>query len=184
MTDDQLLERLRLSDPVALEAVVYRYHASIYTYLVRLVRHTQLAEDLTQECFFRVCGAVKSGRLPSALKPWLYKIATNLCKDQWKKASTQREVSAGEALLDAQADEQTVTSILERQWEREEVIRALMALDEESRGIVILRYYEDLKLQEIAEIVQLPINTLKWKLYRALKQLAGQFETKEAANDG
>jgi len=184
MTDEQLLEQLRLSNPAALEAVIYRYHAPIYGYITRLVRHSHLAEDLTQECFTRVCLAVKEGRLPRALRPWLYRIATNLCKDMWKKASYNNEVPTEAKFLSAAPDDNTITSILDRQWEREEVIRVLSMLDEESRSIVILRYYEDLKLQEISEIVELPLNTLKWKLYRALKRLALKLEDKEVVNDG
>jgi len=184
LTDEQLLNELRRMNPAALETVIYRYHAPIYAYLARLVRHSHLAEDLTQECFARVCTAVRDGRLPQALRPWLYAIATNLCKDMWKKAAYQNEVPTERQVLTAKPDRHTVTSILDRQWEREEVVRALSLLDAESRGIVVLRYYEDLKLQEIADIMEMPLNTVKWKLYRALKRLAHVLEEKGAANDG
>ena len=162
MTDEHLLEQLRRSNPAALEAVIYRYHAPIFGYITRLVRHSHLAEDLTQECFIRVCLAVKDGRLPRALKPWIYTVATNLCKDMWKKASYNYEVPTEAKHLSATPDDNTITSILDRQLEREEVISMLSLLDEESRSIVILRYYEDLKLQEISEIVEMPIACPDW----------------------
>jgi len=184
MTDEQLLEQLQGANPAALEAVIYRYHEPVFRYIARLVRHSHLAEDLTQECFTRVCVAVRDRRLPNKLRPWIYRIATNLCKDQWKKASYRSEVSVDDRqLLDA-PDDNTITSILARQWDREEVIRVLMLLDEDSRSIVILRYYEDLKLQEIAEIMELPLNTTKWKLYQALKRMAHKLEDGEVASDG
>ncbi len=184
MTDEQLLAQLQKVNPAALEAVIYRYHEPVYRYIARLVRQSHLAEDLTQECFARVCLAVRDRRLPQALRPWIYRIATNLCKDQWKKASYRSEVLVEDRRLTATPDDNTVASILDRQWEREEVIRVISLLDEESRSIVILRYYEDLKLQEIAEIVDLPLNTAKWKLYQALKKMARELAGEEAANDG
>ncbi|BBI35187.1 RNA polymerase sigma factor [Cohnella abietis] len=184
MTDEQLLEQLKLRNKAALEAVIYRYHAPIFSYITRLVRHPHIAEDLTQECFTRLCLAVRDGRLPNDLRPWMYTIATNLCKDLWKKVSYKKEVLTDDQTLSAEQDQHTVASILDRQWQREEVIRGLSLLSDENRQIVVLRYYQDLKLQEIAIIMELPLNTLKSKLYQALKKLAQLLEDKEAANDG
>lgn len=174
MTDEELLEQLRRGNEAALEALVFRYHAPIRTYIARLVRNPAQADELTQECFARVCRAALSGKLPERVRPWMYRIATNLCRDLWKKASYRSELPAEHRQMIRYPDRDTVTSIMERQWEREEIIRALERLPELDRKIVILRYYHDLKLEEIAETLDLPLNTLKSKLYKSLKSLAAE----------
>jgi len=184
LTDEQLLDQLREVNPAALEALIYRYHGPIYAYISRMVRSPHLAEDLTQECFARVCLAVREGRLPDRLRPWLYRIASNLCKDVWKKASFRNEIPVDDRVMEARPDRDTVSSILGRQWEREQIVAALSALSDDSRQIVVLRYYQDLKLQEIAEATDIPLNTVKSKLYQALRKMARRLEEKGEVRNG
>jgi RNA polymerase sigma factor, sigma-70 family len=179
MTDEELIQQLKQGNEAALEALVFRYHAPIRSYIARLVRNPAHADELTQECFERVCRAALNGRLPDRVRPWMYRIATNLCRDLWKKSSYRGELLAEQHKMISYPDRDTVTSILERQWEREEIIRALESLPEDHRKIVILRYYHDLKLEEIAEIMEMPLNTLKSKLYKSLKSLAAVLAGKE-----
>ena len=179
MTDEELLEQLRQGSEAALEALIFRYHAPIRTYIARLVRNPAHADELTQECFERVCHAALSGKLPERVRPWIYRIATNLCRDLWKKASYRSEMLAEQHQMIHYPDRDTVTSIVERQWEREEIVRALETLPETEQKIVILRYYHDLKLEEIAEMLDMPLSTLKSRLYKSLKSLAGALAGKE-----
>lgn len=173
MTDEELLEQLRQGNEAALEALIFRYHAPIRSYIARLVRNPAHADELTQECFERVCHAALGGKLPERVRPWIYRIATNLCRDLWRKASYRSEMPAGQLRMIHYPDRDTVTSIMERQWEREEIVRALESLPDIDRKIVVLRYYHDLKLEEIAELMEMPLNTLKSRLYKSLKSLAG-----------
>lgn len=168
----------------ALEALIYRYHGPIRAYLNRVLHSPSLADDLTQECFVRVITAAQSGRLPHQARPWIYRIATNLCKDLWKKSSYRQEQSVDPVKLSRQQDHETVASILERQWEREAVIECLQALQEDNRQIVILRYYHELKLEDIADIMGMPLSTLKSRLYQSLKKLAQLLQAKEGSDDG
>jgi RNA polymerase sigma factor (sigma-70 family) len=130
-----------------------------------------------------VCGdSIPAGPVP--LSPLDYKIASNLCKDLWKSAFYRRERSHEDEQLSAFSDknargQDTVTSIMEKQWEREAVIRALEQLDEEDRQIVILRFYEDLKLEEIAEMMEMNLNTLKSRLYKSFRLLAEILQREE-----
>ncbi|WNS46081.1 RNA polymerase sigma factor [Paenibacillus sp. MMS20-IR301] len=174
VTDEQLLMQYKQGNTAVLELFVYRYHQKIYAYLYRLTNKRQLAEDLVQECFVRVFTALQAGRLPERFRPWIYRIATNLCRDLWKSGVYRYEVAAMDTGVYDAADggRDTVASILDKQYEREAVIAALAALPEEERQIVILRFYEELKLDEIAELMELPPGTVKSKLYRAFRRLA------------
>lgn len=76
MTDEELLRQFGKGNFSALETLSYRYHATIQTYINRLMQSKGLAEDLTQECFIRVITSARLGRYPQSFRPWLYKIAT------------------------------------------------------------------------------------------------------------
>jgi RNA polymerase sigma-70 factor (ECF subfamily) len=149
-----------------------------------MLQQSSLADDLTQETFTRVIVAAQAGRLPERARPWIYQIATNLCKDLWKKSSYRNEQSTDQEALSRHQDRETITSILERQWEREAVVSAVQSLSEDHRHIVILRFYHELKLEEIAEIVGIPLSTLKSRLYQSLKKLADILRTEEEVSYG
>jgi RNA polymerase sigma-70 factor (ECF subfamily) len=185
VTDEQLLEQYKQGNTAVLELFVYRYHHTIYAYLYRLTSKRQLAEDLVQECFVRVFTALQAGRLPERFRPWIYRIATNLCRDVWKSGAYRYEVAAKDTGVYDAADggKDTVASFLDKQYEREAVIAALGALPEEERQIVILRFYEELKLDEIAELLELPPGTVKSKLYRAFRRLADTLQKEEEQDE-
>lgn len=174
LSDEQLLEQYRHGNTAVLELFVYRYHKPIYVYLYRMTNKRQLAEDLAQECFVRVFSALQAGRIPARFRPWIYRIATNLCRDMWKSGAHRYEFAVKDTGLNdvAAGGADTVSSLLDKQYEREAVIAALGGLPEEERQIVILRFYQELKLEEIAELLDAPLGTVKSRLYRAFRRLA------------
>ena len=177
MTDEQLVTEMRGGRQLAVEHMIYRYHAPIFAYLYRMTNSKPLAEDLTQECFLRAIEAIAAGRLPEALRPWLYTIAGNLCRDHWRRSSTRRETLKDDMELGLATD--SVVSILERQAEREQVVQALQQLDPDRRELIVLRFYQELKLHEIALILDVPLSTVKSRLYQTLGKLHSALEEEE-----
>ncbi|MBP1988767.1 RNA polymerase sigma factor [Paenibacillus eucommiae] len=184
ISDEELLEQIAHGNEASLEALVYRYHKPIFEYLQRMLNNSSLAEDLSQECFIRLCQTVRTGRLPSRFRPWIYRIATNLCKDVWKSSAYRKESLWEAEKLSLHSDSETVSSILERQWERESVIRALGSLAVDEREIIILRFYHELKLDEIAEMLEQPLGSIKTKLYKTFKKMAHLLNTEEVDKHG
>lgn len=170
MDDGELLRELQTGSRSAFEAMVYRYHGPLYAYLYRMLDRKPLAEDLVQECFLRAMEAFRKGHLPDSLRPWLYRIASNLCKDHWRKASYRSECLQDQPEMEYPAEE-TVASIFERQQERERVVEAVHRLSPEKRNLIVLRFYQELKLEEIARILELPLSTVKSRLYQSLGEL-------------
>lgn len=169
MQDEDYMRQLSLGIDSALDTLVFRYHKSLYGYAYRLLQDEKLAEDMVQETFLKIYQQGKKGCVPDQFKPWLYKIATNSCKDYWRKASTQREhVSAQSA-----PEQGDVRPIIDRQLERKWMIDLLNQLSFEYRSVLYLRFYQDLKYAEIALILELPINTVKGRIARGLKYLEG-----------
>jgi RNA polymerase sigma factor (sigma-70 family) len=179
MKDEELAGLYQQGDEAAMEAIIYRYHAPIQSYIYRMTNNSNTAEELAQECFIKVCVALKARIMPTQFRPWIYRIATNLCKDLWRKSAFRSEVLVEQDKLTSFPEGETVLSIMEKQWEREEIIQALAELPEDNRQIVVLRFYEDLKLEEIAEIVEMPVNTVKSRLYKSLKRLAQVLQANE-----
>lgn len=181
LQDEQLLEFMAKGDQTAFEVFVHRYHAPIYQYIERLVKDQKKAEDLVQEMFIRLIKQLQQKQIPTHPKAWLYRVATNLCKDYWKSAQYRSEAPPVDELPIKKDEKASVVEIYEHQETRKEILQALSHLPETQQQVVMLRFYQDLKLKEIAEILDLPLGTVKSNLFHALKKLKHFMdETKEA----
>lgn len=166
-SDEQLMTAVLAGDQAALAALVARHHTLLLGYLYRLVGGDHpLAEDLVQETFLRILRQrMRSPDRP--FKPWLYKIATNLARDHFKSASVRQRVRRGdeeESLLHLY---DSAPGPEERALAAEQVgeVRAALAqLSEDYRIVILLRFYQGLSLQEIAEILEIPLGTVKSRL--------------------
>ncbi|WP_096156809.1 MULTISPECIES: RNA polymerase sigma factor [Bacillus] len=181
--DEQLLELMAKGDQTAFEVFVHRYHAPIYQYIERLVKDSKKAEDLVQDTFIRLIKQLQQKHIPTHPKAWLYRVATNICKDYWKSAQYRSESPPADDLPIKKDEKPSVIEIYEHQETRKEILHALNHLPQTQQQIVMLRFFQDLKLKEIAEITDLPLGTVKSNLFHALKKLKHfmEDETKEAA---
>lgn len=167
MLDEQYLTELASGNESAFDSLVFRYHKPLFGYLYRLLHDEKQAEDLVQETFLKIYQEGKRGFIPEKFKPWMYKIATNRCKDYWKKASTKREF-ATEGIYDNPSQ---VYHIIDHQIERKWMMESLNQLSLDYRTALYLRFYQDLKYEEIALTLEIPLNTVKTRISRGLKQL-------------
>lgn len=169
MQDEDYMSQLSFGHDSALDTLVFRYHKPLYGYVYRLLQDEKLAEDIVQETFLKIYQQGKKGYVPDQFKPWMYKIATNSCKDYWKKAYTQREYYSAK---DVEETGQ-IHHIIDRQLERKWMVDSLNQLSLEYRSVLYLRFYQDLKYAEIALALELSINTVKTRITRGLKHLEG-----------
>ncbi len=166
-----------------LTELVHRYERELYRYLARYVGDRSLADDVFQNTFLQVHlkrGLYEDGR---PLRPWLYTIATNQAVDALRRAgrhptvsldqrNESSESSAG-ALIDMLvADTPGPLSELQGEERREWVKTAIAKLPDTLRQTLILAYYQDLKYREIAEILKIPVGTVKSRLHAALTKIA------------
>lgn len=167
MQDESYMKQLAAGNDTAFDALVVRYHKPLYGYVYRLLLDEKLAEDMVQDTFLKIYQQGKKGFVPEQFKPWMYKIATNNCKDYWKKSSTQRERFTDEII----EGEEQIHHIIDHQHERQWMVESLNQLTLNHRTVLYLRFYQDLTYEEIALTMETPINTIKTWLRRALKQL-------------
>jgi RNA polymerase sigma-70 factor (ECF subfamily) len=166
-SDEQLMTAVMVGDQVALAALVTRHHSPLLGYLYRLVGgDQQLAEDLVQETLLHVLRQ-RTYQADRPFKPWLYRIATNLARDYFKSAAVRklwREGDEEEALLHLYDSEPSPEERALAAEQDSEVRAALTQLGEEYRVVLVLRFYQGFSLQEIAEILRIPLGTVKSRL--------------------
>ncbi len=172
LSDENLLAEIRQGSRTALAVLVERHHSPLLGYLYRMTGGNRLlAEDLVQESFLRVLRGVGQFRPGQAFKPWLYAIASNLVRDHYKSADQRRT----EALLEESgiygAAPGGPEEALENAENARQVAVVLQRLPAHQLEVVVLRYYQDLSLAEIAEALDIPIGTVKSRLSLGLQTL-------------
>lgn len=182
MNDEELLHQLAHGSGSAIDTLIYKYHKLLYGYVFRMTTNEHTTADIVQETFVILYRQALKQQCPETLKPWLYKIATNLCRDYWKKASTRREVpwdwEHNSWPTDAMHPE--TIHFADQYADREWMMASINRLHMDHRAVIFLRFYQDLTYEQMAEALEVPVNTVKSRLYRALKQLEINLETEVA----
>src|SRR5947209_6431284 len=163
--------------------LVRRYERELYGYLCRYLGDASLAEDVFQNTFLQLYTKIGTYERGRPVRPWLYTIATHQAIDALRRAGRHQTLSLDQQREEtANGDVQTLLSMLEgrwsspleqvqaderRQWVRESVER----LPDFLRQVLVLAYYQGLKYREIADILDIPLGTVKSRLHAALVKL-------------
>ena len=178
-SDEQLalgVQRGRADD---LTFLVERYHAPLLGFLYRLTGGDRLlADDLVQETFLRLLARIDSYRYPRPLKPWLYAIAVNLARDHYKQADS-RHTDSLLADLDPPAGSTPEMEYLAGETTRQ-AVAALGSLPALQQEVLLLRYFQELSLKEIAQILQVPVGTVKSRLSLGLQRIKDEVKRTKA----
>ena len=175
---------LKRQDAGLLDELIVRYQHRLLRYLLYLTSNREMAEDLFQEVWMRVLvrGAQFNGK--ARFDTWLFTIARNLVIDQRRK----RTMSSLDELFDGKGDDDRPMSFeiadgeptpLDRLFnleDRERIAAALLQLDTLHREVLVLRFHEDLSLDEIAKVTHAPLSTVKSRLYRGLAAIKPKLE--------
>lgn len=166
-----LIHGLQLGDEAAMSRFVDRFYEPILNYLFRMLRDHAAAEDVCQEVFVRAMQRIGQVRDPKRLKAWLYRIATNAAHDYKRRRASDALYNAlPEANLPLDEANLHDSALKERMY----VADLLAVLGEEHREVIILRFYEDLSLPAISEVLGIPVGTVKSRLHYALRKLREQ----------
>jgi RNA polymerase sigma-70 factor (ECF subfamily) len=166
-SDEVLMFRLTNGDAGALRPLVDRYQAPLQTYLYRMLNGDfGAAEDSVQETFLRLIRQ-KSYREGQPVRPWLYRIATNVAVDWLRRRRLLPLHDVGQR----EVTEREPAAVAERSDQAASVRMMLQGLPEESRTVLILRFYQEMSLQEIAETLDIPLGTVKSRLFAAARRV-------------
>src|SRR5271170_1285302 len=181
---DTEIAQLRRGDLDALSTLLTRYQNRLYRYLLRMVRQPAEAEDLFQQTWLRVAEKIQHYDPRRSFEAWLFTLARNLAIDHLRRV---RPESLDEPIGDAAAGETAATRLpsherpaIEGILQRERSQRlgvVLETLPVVQREVLTLRFEEEMKIEEIAEVLGAPLSTVKTRLRRALERLRVILET-------
>ena len=180
--DHQLVERAQRGDKHAFELLVVKYQRKLARLLSRFIRDAGEVEDVTQEAFIKAYRALPSFRGDSAFYTWLYRIGINTAKNYLvaagRRAPTVTGISDEEAENSENGDRLRDLNTPENQMisrqVAETVNHALEGLPEELRTAITLREIDGMSYEEIAQIMNCPIGTVRSRIFRAREAIAAQ----------
>ncbi len=168
---DVALARWARGDPSAFEEIVREHQAMVFSMAYYFLRDRSVAEEIAQDVFLRLhrnLGGIKS---PAHLMLWLRKVTSRRCIDEVRRNPTRPPVSLEDAPEPVDGGPASDPLLSRR------LRRLVASLPENARMVIILRYQEELDLAEIAEILEIPINTVKSRLQRSLAMVREKLET-------
>jgi RNA polymerase sigma-70 factor, ECF subfamily len=173
---------LRQKDVAVLEILVGRYQYRLVRYLVSLLGRRDGVDDLVQETWLRILERGGSYDGNSRFEPWLFRVARNLALDAVRKqpmSSLDSDVEDGVRSLLA-PNKPSPYTLAARTQDAEKLAHSLQTLESVYREALVLRFQEELSLQEISMIVGAPVSTVASRIYRGLATLRSQLEGKTA----
>ncbi|KAF1084131.1 ECF RNA polymerase sigma-E factor [Sporotomaculum syntrophicum] len=177
LTDEVLVQKTKKGDLDAFDELVRRYEGKIYGLAYRFMGNHADASDLAQDTFIRVYQALTGFRGDAAFSTWLYRIATNICRDELRKRQRRRSVSMDEMIdfsptnMPAADGSYSPEEIVQRREMQRQVQLCLNELSDDHRLILILREIQGLSYEEIATALQCSIGTVKSRISRARSAL-------------
>lgn len=175
LQEKQLIERSRKGDVAAFDKLVRRYERTVYNVAYRLSGSQDDASDIAQEAFVRAWNNLKSFRGEAQFSTWIHRIVTNVFLDDRKKKRSRPTTSLDESV---ELDENSITrqfedsapgpeAMMEGEERRLILEKAILTLPEAQRVMIVMYHNQGLAYEEIAELTQLPIGTVKSRLNRA-----------------
>jgi len=176
----EIARGLRRRDPELLDRLIERYQHRLLRYLVFLTGNRELAEDIFQETWMRVMERGRQYNGKAKFDTWLFAIARHLVIDWSRKKTTTslealQEQYGAEYTFDVPSNGPSPFDAVTSRENRETVQAALAQLDSLHREVLVLRFHEELSLEEIATVTNAPLSTVKSRLYRGLAALRPVF---------
>jgi RNA polymerase sigma-70 factor, ECF subfamily len=179
LTDAQLLEHYTSGNEAAFHEIVSRYKNSLYAFLKQFLNRQDLVEDVFQETFLQLFTSRESFDTSRPLRPWLFTIAANKARDslrKWQRTpaipigtiADSQDLSFDEVLNAIASDNNTPTGELEKDENSQKVKEIIADMPVNLREILLLAYFKGFSYKQIADILSIPIGTVKSRLHTAV----------------
>lgn len=180
-TDEELVARSMGGDLDSFNQLVLRWERPIYALAYRVIGREEDARDVAQETFLRAFRALSGFKGQAKFSSWLYRITLNLCRDWIRRERRAPVVQAPEGIdlieLASEAEpSESVEDLVSRRELGRAVAKAMAMLPEEQRTAIVLKEYHGLTFQEIADLLDCPLSTVKTRLYQGLSVLRKQLQ--------
>jgi RNA polymerase sigma-70 factor (ECF subfamily) len=169
-SDEALIGRVAAGDKLAMQVLFARHHVRIYRFVLRLVRDQTLAEDLINEVFLDVWRQANRFEARSAVSTWLLAIARFKALSALRRRPDEELDENAAAAIEDPGDDPDLA--VQKKDKSEALRKCLEALSPEHREIIDLVYYHEKSVEEVAEIVGIPVNTVKTRMFYGRKRLS------------
>jgi RNA polymerase sigma-70 factor, ECF subfamily len=180
-SDEQIVQRALAGEPDAFGEIVRRWERRIFALAFGMLGREEEARDATQETFLAAFRNLRNFRGEAKVSSWLHRIAINQCITRQRRAKVRNETAledetrSADTTVLAPAHESPARMAESR--ERTEIVRrAVRALPPELREVIVMKEFEELTFQEMADALDMPLSTVKSRLYTALGQLRMRLE--------
>lgn len=186
--DLALVAAIRRNEPDAWADLLSRYQKRLYNLCYRMLGHRELAADACQDAMVKIIEGLSSYDGRSKLSTWITRVTINVCLSRLRSEKYRRHASLDhlaspevpgtpyQAPDRRPTEEQSGHASVEKRQEHERLTRALMAVSEEQRAILLLRDAHDLEYEQIAEVLGVAVGTVKSRLFRARAALRAEME--------
>lgn len=191
LKDEKLIERYRMGQQEAFNTLVHRYRAELFHFLIRFCGDRAAAEDVFQDAFLQVHLSADTFDTSRRFKPWLFTIAANKARDHLRRKARRPAVpldapvgdpSEGRSFVDIlEADLPTASDQLDQRELGERVKACVDKMPDHLREIVLLAYFQKFSYQEIADVLGIPLGTVKSRLHTAVGTFAKNWKTANPA---
>jgi len=187
VSDEIIVERALTGDAEAFGEIVRRWERRIFALTYGMLGREEDARDATQETFLAAFRNLRGFRGEAKVSSWLHRIAVNQCISRQRRARVRSESALDDeeerhASSFATPLTHSPARVAEHRQETAAVRRAINSLPVELRQVVVMKEFEELTFREIADALELPLSTVKSRLYTALKQLQLRLEKFEGRN--
>jgi len=194
LTDSELLVRYMAGDEDVFKELVNRYKNPLYAFLKRFLNRQDLVEDVFQETFLQLYTSKESFDTSRPLRPWLFTIAANKAKDALRKMQRHASMELGVVADASDISIDDVVNLLtsykitpDEEVSKDETarrVRKIIAdMPEKLRGILILAYFEQFSYKQMAEILSIPIGTVKSRLHTAVAYFTKKWKAANRSYD-
>jgi len=180
-SDEELLRDFLAGDAGAFEDLVQRFATELFTFVVRFVGSAAAAEDVVQETFLQVHQSAEGFDRDRRFKPWLFTIAANKARDHLRSRARKRERSVetargnddGPSLLEILSDPSAAADEAAMASEQRELVREVIdSMPDHLREVLLLGYYQHFAYKDIADVLGIPLGTVKSRLHAAVANFA------------
>ena len=188
--DLSLVKRVKKGDYRAFDLLVLKYQSRVIATAFKFVKEKQLAEDIAQEAFIKSYKSIDSFREESSFYTWVYRITVNTAKNYLVSSKRRDEImisdlSQDDSFYPEKLDVDSPQEILKASELRDLIFETLSSLGEETRTALSLREFDGLSYEQIAEIVQCPVGTVRSRIFRGreiIEEVVGKHMDKNKTN--
>jgi RNA polymerase sigma-70 factor, ECF subfamily len=178
VNENSMLTKARQGNVQAFEELTSSYYTKVFNICYRMLNNSEDASEQAQEAFIKAFRYIKDFKGNCSISTWLYRIATNVCLDYLRKNKNKKAVSLEQNTFEdikikdsLVSDDPGPEKVIEIKAQREAIREALSKMNDKNRIIIVLRDFNGLSYDEIAEIIKAPVGTVKSRISRARSEL-------------